>query len=229
MEDPTRIPRLLASLQDLWEGQPDLTLGQLIAVLQHHGVSWSTPDEEAAAVIDGLLYEHPALIDDTAGPISATTIAPEQLVTLVDGFVVVRSASAPGRMPSVWRASSLRKTGPGLPLVITDEGGVEHRLGVVSLLSRFKVSNALSGLTRGELGASRWCVLFDDGSRAVVGQRIRVWSQHRRSVDEAKYAWERILACEPGKDMKIAPPSGAAPVTVGRVERVLPLEGADSR
>ena len=147
----------------------------------------------------------------------------------MDGFVVVRSASAPGRMPSVWRASSIRKTGPGLPLVITDAAGVEHRLGVVSLLSRFKVGNALTGLTRGELGASRWCVLFDEGSRAVVGQRIRVWSQHRRNVDETVYAWDRILACEPGEDMRIAPPSGAAPVTVGRVERVLPLEGADSR
>lgn len=229
MEDPTRIPSLLARLQDLWEGQPDLSLGQLIAVLQHRGVSWSTPDEEAEVVIDGLLHEHPALIDDTAGPITATTIAPEQLVTLVDGFVVVRSASAPGRMPSVWRASSIRKTGPGLPLVITDAAGVEHRLGVVSLLSRFEVGNALTGLTRGELGASRWCVLFDDGSRAVVGQRIRVWSQHRRNVDETVYAWDRILACEPGEDMRIAPPSGVAPVTVGRVERVLPLEGVDSR
>lgn len=219
---------MITSLQDLWEGQPDLTLGQLIAVLQHRGVSWSRTDEEAASVIEGLLHEHPALIDDTAGPITASTIAPEHLVTLVDGFVVVRSASAPGRMPSVWRASSIRKTGPGLPLVIADESGVEHRLGVVALLSRFSADPTPAGLTRGNIGAARWLVLFDDGGRAVIGQRIRAWAQNRRDVDVRTYTWERILSCEPGYDMKVAPPSGAAPVTVGRVERVLPLEAGDA-
>lgn len=228
MEDPTRIPRILAVLQDLWQGQPDLSLGQLIAVLQHRGVGWGTTDEAASSIVSQLAHEHPSLIDDTSGPITATTIAPEHLVTLVNGFVVVRSASAPGRMPAVWRASSIRKTGPGVPLVVTDGAGVEHRLGVVTLLSRFSADPIPSGLTRGSVGAARWLVLFEDGGRAVVGQRIRVWTQNRRDVDVVTYTWERILSCEPGEDMQITPPSGGAPVAVGRVERVLPLEAGDA-
>ena len=228
MEDPTRIPRILADLQDLWQGQPDLSLGQLIAVLQHRGVGWATTDQDASAIVSELANEHPSLIDDTTGPITATTIAPEHLVTLVDGFVVVRSACAPGRMPAVWRASSIRKTGPGLPLVVTDRAGVEHRLGVVALLSRFSADPSPAGLTRDNVGSARWLVLFDDGGRAVVGQRIRAWMQNRRDVEVATYTWERILSCEPGQDMQIAPPSGGAPVAVGRVERVLPLEAGDA-
>lgn len=218
---------MLAGLQDLWQGQPDLSLGQLIAVLQHSGVGWSTTDEDALAIVSRLSDEHPALVDDTTGPILASTIAPEHLVTIVGGFVVVRSANAPGRMPAVWRASSIRKTGPGLPLVLTDEAGVEHRLGVVTLLHRFNAAPSVAGLTRDRVGASRWLVLFDDGGRAVVGQRIRVWMQNRRDVDEATHGWKRILSCEPGEEMKVAPPSGGAPVTLGRVKRVLPLEGGE--
>ena len=68
MHDPTRIPRLTQALQRAWEGQPDLTLAQLIGVLENSGLGWGTTDEEAVELLEAVEREHPSLIDATSGP-----------------------------------------------------------------------------------------------------------------------------------------------------------------
>lgn len=226
MQDPTRIPKILAALQEVWEGQPDLSLGQLFGVLGNRGLGWDSTDAEALAVLQQLSQEHPSLVDNTSAPITFTTVEPHLQVTLVDGNVVVRSAAHPGRMPSVWRYASMRRTGPGLPLVVTDVEGVEHRLGIVRHLKLFAPgeSRSLAGLLQDSVGGNRWLVALEDGARAVVGSRIRRWVQARRDVDVDTFAWARILQCEAGADMTIAPACGGEPVVLGRVTAVLPLE-----
>ncbi|UBI08876.1 hypothetical protein LA324_11245 [Corynebacterium coyleae] len=226
MQDPTSIPKILAALQEVWEGQPDLSLGQLFGVLGNRGLGWDSTDAEALAVLQQVSQEHPSLVDDTSAPITFTTVEPHLQVTLVDGNVVVRSAAHPGRMPSVWRYASMRRTGPGLPLVVTDVEGVEHRLGIVRHLKLFAPgeSRSLAGLLQDSVGGNRWLVALEDGARAVVGSRIRRWVQARRDVDVDTFAWARILQCEAGADMTIAPASGGEPVVLGRVTAVLPLE-----
>ena len=138
MHDPTRIPRLTQALQRAWEGQPDLTFAQLIGVLENSGLGWGTTDEEAVELLTALEREHPSLIDAASGPHTITTVNPPHLVTITNGYVVVRNGADPERMPAVWHMGGMRKAGPGLPLVIADAEGVEHRLGIVSLLTRLE-------------------------------------------------------------------------------------------
>ena len=225
MHDPTRIPRLTQAVQRAWEGQPDLTLAQLIGVLQNSGLGWGTTDEEAVELLEAVEREHPSLIDANSGPHTITTVNPPHLVTITGGYVVVRSGADPERMPAVWHIGGMRKAGPGLPLVIADAEGVEHRLGVVSLVTRLTGGPEASiSMAREDVGNRRWLVQFDDGARAVVGQRIRIWRVEGRTVVSERVAWSEILRCEPGADMEIAPAGGGKPVTLGRVKLVLELE-----
>lgn len=213
------------ALQRAWEGQPDLTLGQLIGVLQHRGLSWGSTDDEALSLLSALESEHPSLVDDAVTPALFTTTAPDQLVTLSGGVAVVRSAAHSDRMPAVWEYRALRRTGPGLPLVVESIDGLEHRLGVVTLVTPLPApAPQLAGCHRREVGAARWLVTFTDGRRAVVGHRIRVWEQGRRSVGETVLAYDTVLSCEPGAQMRLAPPGGGEPTVVGPVDRVVLLE-----
>lgn len=225
MHDPTRIPRLTQAFQRAWEGQPDLTLAQLIGVLENSGLGWGTTDEEAVELLEAVEREHPSLIDATSGPHTITTVNPPHLVTITDGYVVVRNGVDPERMPAVWRMDGMRKAGPGLPLVIADAEGVEHRLGIVSLVTRLAgAPEASISMARADVGNRRWLVQFDDGARAVVWQRIRIWRVEGRTVVSERVAWSEILRCEPGADMEIAPAGGGKPLTLGRVKLVLELE-----
>ena len=46
MKDPTRIPAVMRALEEAWLGQYDLSFGAFVEVLQNHGLSWSSTDEE---------------------------------------------------------------------------------------------------------------------------------------------------------------------------------------
>lgn len=223
--DPTRIPSILSAFERAWEGQPDLSLAQFVGVLQNRGLGWAATDDEALDLLRELELEHPSLIDATSGPHTISTIDPPHLVTLQREYVVVRSGTSPERMPAVWLWSAMRRTGPGLPLVIADADEVEHRLGVVSLVTRLGEPEASIDNAQRDVGSKRWLVVFDDGARAVVGQKIRVWRIRGREVVSERISWSEILVCEAGEEMKIAPAGGGKPVTLGLVERVLKLEG----
>ncbi|QPK83521.1 hypothetical protein G7Y29_01535 [Corynebacterium qintianiae] len=227
MKDPTRIPHMIDALRRAWEGQPDITLPELLGVVANRGIGWASTDDDLLQVLNDIESEHPSLIDaSTIAHLTITTSSPAHVVTLGGGTVVVRSARDAGRMPGVWSYSSMRRTGPGLPLVIADTEGVEHRLGVVGLVSVFDPEDApdLLGLDRLDVGNHRWLVAFEDGRRAVIGQRIRVWEQVAREVSSSMVAWERIDACAPGEDLVVKPAGGGRASPLGRVASVHVLE-----
>lgn len=224
--DPTRIPATVRALQEAWEGQPDLTLPAFIGMLHNRGLTWGSSEEELLELLAEVGQEHPSLIDGSDdSSVLFTTVSPSLTVTLTeDKQVVVRSASDPGSMPSVWRYASMRPAGPGRPLVLSDEEGVDHRLGVVTLVSRLNAAAApaLDGLDRRDVGNARWLLLLGGDRRVLVGQRLRVWELHRRNVSVSTLAWERIDFA--GGDMRVAPAGGGKPVVLGPVERVLLVE-----
>ncbi|WP_231286585.1 hypothetical protein [Corynebacterium timonense] len=225
--DPTRIPRVVDKLQRAWEGQPSLSLPALMGILANRGIGWGASDAELVAALAEMENEHPSLLDAHPGaPHTIITVAPDRLVTLSGGVVVVRSGHDPVAMPGVWAYDSLRRTGPGRPLVVRDTEGIEHRLGVVQLITRIDDADApaLAGLHHEDVGAHRWLVAFEDGARAVVGQRIRVWVKRRRDVSTRTLAWARVENCAPGEDMVVAPAGGRPQEVLGRVERVVLLE-----
>lgn len=225
--DPTRIPRVMRALQNAWEGQPDLPLSVLAGILRNRGVGWGTGDDELIEVLSQLEAEHPSLLTPDAWATAfIETTNPNRRVSLVTGVVVVRTADT-GReeqMPSAWSFQSARPVGPGRPLVITDTEGFEHRLGVTTSITVFEPAPVPAGLRRIVVGDAQWMVTLPNGARALLGRKLRVWTQQRRSVERDVIAWERVISCEPGRDFVVQPAGGGAELNLGAVERVVQIE-----
>lgn len=223
--DPTRIPKLIDALQRAWEGQPDLSLSALLGTLRNRGAEWGTSDEEVLEILNAMEAEHPSLVRWPAElPVTVQTTAPEHRVTLSGSDVVVRPVGEGSRMPSAWKATHFRAVGPGRSLIVTDTEGIEHRLGVVTLVRALALDDVptLEGLEQWDVGGARWFVGFEDGARAIIGQRITVWRpEGRRATSQESYKFARILSCEEGAEMYFAPAGGGEPVSLGRVARVV--------
>ena len=97
MHDPTRIPQLIAALQEAWEGQPDLSFAQLVGVLENRGLRWGTSDTELLEMLGELSSEHPSLIDATAFPADelATVTETGLAESVAEREVGLASVSAP--------------------------------------------------------------------------------------------------------------------------------------
>ncbi|MEX3504194.1 hypothetical protein [Corynebacterium sp. LK2510] len=222
--DPTRIPRVIAALERAWEGQPDLPLTTLMGILANRGISWGASDDELVDALAQLEAEHPATVEPTPPhDLTITTTDPARAVTLSGGYAIVRDPQNPSAMPSVWRYESLRRTGPGRPLVIRDTESIEHRIGVVRLVSRLCMDRPLDGLHHGDVGGGAWLVAFEGGARAVVGRSITVWTPGRRDVDKRSLRWEQIASCGVGEQLRVVPAGGGEPSEIGLVERVVYL------
>nr|WP_274708485.1 hypothetical protein [Corynebacterium meitnerae] len=217
-------------MREAWEGQPDLPLATLFGILANQGAGWGTSDEELEELLRSEAEDHPAELPRTDERLAAVdilveTTSPDHCVTLtVAGDAVVRSGTERDRQPSVWRYSSIRPTGPGRMLVVADADGVEHRLGVVTLISRVGAAETLEGLERQEVGNSVWLIALADGARALVTQRIHLWRVDRRTVQKSTLAWDRIECAQPGEEFRFAPAGGGEPVALGEVTQILLLE-----
>lgn len=225
-QDPTRIPALVAALQEAWEGQPDLTLPAFLGMLHTRGLTWASSEEELLALLAQLREERPArIVPPLHQPVLATTLAPRLAVTLTGDTAVVRSAEDPQRPPAVWAHTGFRPTGPGRPLIVTDAEGVEHRLGVVEAVRPFAQPAVPPGALRQDaIGAARWLVLFDAPARALIGPRVRLWESEGRRTRVETLAWGSVDKLAPGERLQITPAGGGKPILLGRVERVLLVE-----
>ena len=102
---------------------------------------------------------------------------------------------------------------------------MEHRLGVVELMTVLASEQApnLASLEQREVGSARWLILFEDGSRAVMGQRLRVWTTVGRETELETIAW-RAVEVKLGEEMKVAPAGGGSTRRLGPVSAVWLLE-----
>nr|VDG62303.1 Uncharacterised protein [Streptococcus thermophilus] len=228
MSDPTRIPRVLDELRLTWEGQPDLSLATLFGVLAHRSVGWGTSDDELVEALQDERASHPADLprDDhgrASNPVLVHTSTPDNLVTLTPSLVVVRSLQDRSRQPSIWAYHTVRATGPGRLLVVTDGEGVEHRLGVVTRIEAVGNAPELDGLEHAEVANAVWLVLID-GARVLISHRLHTWRVEGRAVEKITVAWERVVRCRIGEDLAIAPVGGGEDQVFGRVEQIVLLE-----
>lgn len=69
MEDPTRIDPTLAALRKAWEGQPDLSLPTLFALLANRGIGWGVSDAELVTELERQAEVHPPLLPLEGGRI----------------------------------------------------------------------------------------------------------------------------------------------------------------
>ncbi|MGP9723252.1 hypothetical protein ACT3SZ_04465 [Corynebacterium sp. AOP40-9SA-29] len=156
MKDPLRIPRVLETLSQAWERQPDLTLPQLYGVLESRGIGWNSSDEEVSDVLDALVAERPSrLTAEAPGRYLVETENPHHRITLDPWWAAVRPARAgrTGRaqdataldgsardardapQPTVWRHGGIRRCATGQPLSVLDADGTVHRFGLVTRIS----------------------------------------------------------------------------------------------
>ncbi|MDK8682261.1 hypothetical protein [Corynebacterium accolens] len=138
MEDPTRIDPTLAALRKAWEGQPDLSLPTLFALLANRGIGWGVSDAELVTELERQAEVHPPLLPLEGGRVGTgvwlvLSDAPTSRITADSSRIIVRR---PNAQPVVWEYSAIRPTGSGRPFVVTDTEGFEHRLGIVSSIMR---------------------------------------------------------------------------------------------
>ncbi|WP_087117144.1 hypothetical protein [Corynebacterium urinipleomorphum] len=238
MHDPTRIPRVLDRLRDTWEGQPDLPLATLFGILANRGAGWGTTDAELEQLLIDESTSHPSDLPLTkqgrcTGDFLVETASPDHRVTLTaGGDVVARSMGDRDRQPSVWAYGSVRPTGPGRMLVVRDTEGIEHRMGVVTLISRV-AGNAtaveavdettIEGTRRHEIGNAVWLLILEDQSRILLTQRLHVWQLNGRSVKKTTHAWEQVVRCRVGEHFAYVS-AGGERVVLGVVDKLLLLE-----
>ncbi|QCB27678.1 hypothetical protein [Corynebacterium endometrii] len=224
MLDPTRIEPTLDALRRAWEGQPDLSLSTLFGILAGQGVGWGASDEALIQALDSMSAQHPPLLPLGADGLAkgawlATCNGGRVMVTLTRdssgaACVIVRrrdkSSTSPGQ-PVVWKYAGLRPAGPGRPLVIKDMDGIEHRLGVVDLLTAVRTTTApaaeLEGRTRRRIGDSCYVIRTTEGL-LLLERRAYNFTTGRRTVDCDAMEWSRVEQCRPGQPLILALPGG---------------------
>lgn len=242
MKDPARISQVLDQLQRTWEAQPDLPLATLFGMLETRGVGWGTDDETLVRALRDLQREHPGQLaghSRTDAPEGAKFIAARYLVetespghrVTIDPFrVSVRGNGGQGHRPrpGVWGYQRIRTCRAGLPLVITDAAGIDHRLGVVAritMLDAHPVAEEadLGGLVRQEIKNHVYHLDFEGGDVAVLDHGLEVYTVGRREVSQRRLRWERLLVARPGEELTVVQ-SGGAVVELGVLAKIVALE-----
>lgn len=222
MKDPTRIPRILDSLRQVWEGQPDLELAALWGVIANRGAGWGTDDQTLLGVLEELSAEYPARLVDApfAGRLAIIdTREPARRITVDgDSFRVSVRARTGDLVPATWLAASLKAVAASAPVVLTDRSGIDHRLGVAERIHVVDKPAFGDGSTWGAL-------LERDGGGhdfAVIGHGVRVYRAGLRSVDIEKHRFDSIVEARPGRPLRLRREGREA--RLGVVAEVFPLE-----
>ncbi|WKK60840.1 hypothetical protein QYQ98_07310 [Corynebacterium sp. P3-F1] len=207
-----------------------MPLATLFGILANRGAGWGTSDEELEQLLIDESSSHPADLPRSEegrskGNFLIETTLPDHRITLTDrGVAVVRSLGDRDRQPSIWVYESVRPTGPGRMLVVADGEGVQHRLGMVTLISRIHNHDAtIEGLRRAEIGNWVWCVTLEDGTRILLTHRLHMWQVDRRTVKKTTHAWSHVVRCRVGENFAYVS-AGGEEVVLGIVDKLLLVE-----
>lgn len=233
MKDPTRIPAVLDELRTTWEGQPDLSLATLFGILQNNGIGWGADDVELVDALKQLQHQNPARIGpDISARYVVDTQGPDNRITIDPYRVIVRRMLPRGQhtQPGVWSYTAINRCAVGSPLVITDEEGMRHRLGVVSSIRLVNADpqpseDNLSGLSR-ELIHDRvlLCRLAGDIT-VVVSRTLSIFTPSRRSLEHTTQHWAELPQVRPGQPLLVKAPRTTAVRELGLVEDCFYVEG----
>mgnify|MGYP005982897501 CR=1 FL=1 len=239
VKDPLRIPRVLETLAQAWESQPDLTLPQLYGVLESRGIGWNSTDEEVVDTLSALVAERPSrLTADAPGRYLVETEQPSHRVTLDPWWAAVRTARRGPEtevpQPVVWRHGGIRRCAVGEPLTVLSADGTVHRFGVVGRITVLaptveSVDTApdLDGLHHAELDGHVYLLrLAGDehaGTTVLVDHALWVFNVSRRDVRRERMRWSRLVSATVGSEFVVDRPDGAR-VRLPAVEQVAVLE-----
>ncbi|CAM3866153.1 hypothetical protein COFR110785_02845 [Corynebacterium frankenforstense] len=232
VKDPTRIPRVLDAVRRAWEGRPDLELATLFAMLGNEGIGWGADDEELIAALEAMAARHPESADtDTPGLVMVRTESPAARLTLdmAARRVTVRSG-VKGRQPVSWLFEDVVRLRVGMPCVLRDSGGVDHRLGVVAGITveaGRRARTSLRGLTRGSLDRDVYALRCTEGKTermVLAGRGLDVYAKVGREVEHEHLKWARLVSAEVGEQLRVAPRGGGAEHVYGEVIEIFAVE-----
>lgn len=234
MLDPKHVERTLGLLRDAWEGQPSLSLAQLLGKL---GVVLS--DATLVDALERQIHAHPPVLPLKAGRVSEGRwlLATEGFrVTLTAEIVIVRPTAGarstprarrvgPGgeglgqpEQPTIWGYDKVAGTGPGWPLSIVDAEGRRRRYGVVEELSRQRLDVPdLQGRTRSRMGDAVY-VIKTEAETITVDHGLHVYKQERRTLSRADYKWDKVVECGVGKQLCLL--AGGRQLRFGEVSEI---------
>ena len=235
---PAVIEAMTEQLRGLWEAQPTLSLAEVWSQLGGLGVSLGSSDAEIAAAMTELAALHPGSVaaagwggaggsgagGSGAGRSLLVSVEnPVRAVTMTtDGMLIARSREA---QTVVWPVGRVLSSRAGAELVVEDESGVIHRLGLVQRITwlerRWELfggglpggelsGDGLSGLVRSGLGDAVFVAAMSDGTIATIGHAVRIDSMSRRTADvQILRGWERVERCEVGEALLVREAGGS--------------------
>lgn len=234
MQDPLRIPGVLAAVQRVWEGQPDLSLPTLFGILSNRGIGWGATDEDLVRELGVLARVHPGELPLVDARVTARyllrTESPEHRVMVDPWRVIVRRPGVTAQ-PGVWSYATLRPAFVGGPLVVTSQEGIDHRLGVLSGITLLDAAPSatvpsLCGVQRRDQGDAVHLISLADDSTVLLSHGLERFVAGRRSLDREERTWESLVQCRPGVPLVVQPPGGGPPVEYAAVQEILSVEDA---
>ena len=235
MKDPLRIESTLKALQQAWEGQPDLSLGQLLSMATDHTFGWGTEDEEIANRLQDMAANNPAELPIDDGKVRGAwllqTDQPRRRVSIDGQLLISRALDAQGRpgQPTVWEYSHIRPTGPYRRLMVTDCAGCEHSMGITVAMRRLPTVSSelgelkdLTGLRRLDMGERVYLLQTSEGS-VVLDHGVHVFSTSRRQLHRRDFGWEKIEQGTLAQQLTIVGRNGVVE-QLGELMRILVAE-----
>lgn len=192
VKDPTRIPTVLEAVRAVWEGQPDLSFGAIVGMLENHGMSWASTDEEILVIAERIVRQHPPKLSEdllSERAYCVITTNPECRYTVdAKSIVVDRGENYP---LSTWKFKEITQSAVGGPLKIVDTNGVQQRMGIVTLITALQNPSSRQLVT---------CI-SDDDSYSHVDVNFpfaTVVSKERRELSTHTYRLKKKPVAEVG-------------------------------
>ena len=234
MRDPLRIPGVLDVLGRVWEGQPDLSLPTLFAMLANRGIGWGATDEDLLRELHAWEVTHPGRLPLLDARVTARyllhTEEPEVRV-MVDPWRVIVRRPGVSAQPGVWAYATLRPASVGGPLVVTSAEGIDHRLGVLRRITLIDAEptasvDTLDGVARRDLGDAVHLLRLEDDTTVVLSHGLDVFAPARRHLEHESRTWETLVSCTPGLPLVVQPPGGGPVAEYAVVREILVVEDA---
>lgn len=134
--------------------------------------------------------------------------------------------------PGLWRVAEVKRCHAGEPLVLVDESGVQHRLGVVKRLTvldaeedpRPALAVDLAGVHREDLEGRVFVARLADGAGTVViGQALECFLAQRRELRTSTVRWSEVVSAAEGGELRVRGLDGQVQ-EFGSIEALLQAE-----
>ncbi|ARU45501.1 hypothetical protein [Corynebacterium silvaticum] len=190
MIDRSHMDRMLDAVREVWEGQPDLDFAALMGMLNTHGLTWGISDNDAHDICMMIATTYPGELSKVTGRYSVLLANNTTAVLTRERIVLLRG----WQQPIWWNYKSLVQARVGLPLVVADHQGIEHRLDTIRRIEK---------TTLAEDTDTRVIELADASVVLQRGHQARHFVRRCREVETHEYRVPQAWSPEIEKPLKL--------------------------